>query len=286
MELHSTEQINTRSNFWEDEYKQRDWWRRKLLHGCTAREYLQLTGGVSRLEVVIRQTPAGMVRPDPNEPVNPLLSDLDLGERNLEPYYRPGSVELALRIVPDPKTHFSGYYISAEALLASTFSNDEFHIFTCECGSPECAGIKSGVDVVHEDGLVVWRMRGISPRRVVVFDSPQYRGEILEKIRAGLIAHRELGADACFNERRETEGIERLWRRASERKSSGDYPENRLPLTPHKDLRELIFLVGLEPSESFEDFKKKVIQQIQSKGFFKVDGADGSFIVPPKPPTP
>ena len=85
MELHSTEQINTRSNFWEDEYKQRDWWRRKLLHGCTAREYLQLTGGVSRLEVVIRQTPAGMVRPDPNEPVNPLLSDLDLGERNLEP---------------------------------------------------------------------------------------------------------------------------------------------------------------------------------------------------------
>ena len=272
--------MNTRSDFWEDEYKQRDWWRRNLLHGRTAREYLRLTGGVSRLEVVIRRTPAVMVRPDPNEPVNPLLADLDWEEKNLEPYYQPGSVELALRIVPDPKTYFSGYYISAEALLASTFSNDEFHIFTCECGSPECAGIKSGVDVVHEDGLVVWRMRGISPRRAVVFDSQQYRGEVLEKIRAALTAHQELGADAWFNGRRKTEGVERLWRRAWERKSSGDYPKNQLPLTPPKDSRKLLVLIGQEPDESWTDFKAKVIQQFKDKGILKPD--DGNFNAPPK----
>ena len=221
MELHSTERIHIRSNFWEGEYKQRDWWRRKLLHNRTARDYLRLTGGVSRLEVVIRRTPARMVHPDPNEPVNPLLEGLNREERNTEPCYQPGSVELGLRIAPDPNTHFSGYHISAEALMASTWLNDEFYIFTCECGSPECAGIKSGVDVVHEGGLVVWRIRGIRPRRVVVFDSQQYCREILEKIRAGLAAYRELGSDAWFNGRRETAGIERVWRKAWERKSSG-----------------------------------------------------------------
>ena len=59
---------------------------------------------------------------------------------------------------------------------------------------------------------------------------------------------------------------------------------------PPKGSRKLVFLVGMEPDESFEDFKAKVIQQLKAKNILNPDGSsnlnsDGSFIVPSKSTT-
>ena len=48
-----------------------------------------------------------------------------------------------------------------------------------------------------------------------------------------------------------------------------------------------VILVGMEPNESFEAFKARVIQQLKEAGVLKADGtsnlkSDGAFIQPPK----
>lgn len=49
--------------------------------------------------------------------------------------------------------------VDLEALGRSFFEPGEHGIFTCGCGSPECAYIVEGVCVTHEPGTIRWRMR-------------------------------------------------------------------------------------------------------------------------------
>jgi len=74
-----------------------------------------------------------------------------------------------------------GYVIDVVFLLNSVCSNDEFWIFTCDCGDPGCASIEKGVTVVSQDKYVVWKNYSLKPRRVYLFDEIQYRIEIMTK---------------------------------------------------------------------------------------------------------
>jgi len=179
----------------EHELKSSEWWRRKLSHGRTARDCLRLVGGCkSRLEVSVKQTLAGTPLPPVQEtPEELLLRAMFKEEPPMTATH--DAIELALSVDPDPRTSLGGF-ISITALLESTHLNGESYIFTCSCGYPECTGIDAGVNVIHEDGLVVWRMRGSHPRRLLVFDQEQYRLEILTKVRQALDLHRTMKPDA------------------------------------------------------------------------------------------
>lgn len=196
----------------EREFKRGEPWRRVLLRGKAARDYFRLVGGrLSKLELTVRHHPPGK---RPEKPVaeldyvNLLLegSVECLTEEEPPPFL--GTVWLDLRV--DTLTpELEGHTISMGSLVRSSTDSDEFSILTCDCGSPECAGIWRGIEVVHEDGLVVWRVRGIRPRRVVVFDRGQYRQEILSKVRAALALHKELGEKAQLGAGDRRESVER-----------------------------------------------------------------------------
>ena len=49
--------------------------------------------------------------------------------------------------------------VNLEALGRSLYEPGEHPIFTCGCGTPECAYIVEGVCVTHEPGTIRWRMR-------------------------------------------------------------------------------------------------------------------------------
>ena len=188
----------------ERELRAGDWWRRQLLHRRTARDYLRLVGGgTSTVEVLVRHDPPGMRQPEPMEPA---MQEI-FGKPDDTPYFFVGSVELGLRMDPDPRTRLN-CIISICRLLESTHHHDEFYIFTCSCGTPMCSDIWAGVDVAHEDGLLVWRMRGNKPRRVLVFDHDQYRHEIFTKVRSVLALHKAMGPAALIGAGESRERIE------------------------------------------------------------------------------
>jgi hypothetical protein len=210
-----------------EEYKSRGWWRRHLLHGQSARDCLRLVGGhPSKLVLTLKPDPPEMRVPVPWDPdpsgevpldpepawedpfdpklyggeclvPEPPVLDLELvEEKHTSPFFSPGALWVRLQIDPDPRTRTDHASICLESLLASTWLNDEFYIFNCDCGSPGCAGINAGVNVVHEDGLVVWAMRGSKPRRIVVFDHAQYRWEIFTQVRTALSLLKALGPES------------------------------------------------------------------------------------------
>ncbi len=185
----------------EREFKRGEPWRRVLLRGRTARQYLKLVGGrLSKLEVRVKHEPPG---PWPKrkfgESADEKLLREIFGEGSDEdhetPY--PGSVTLALS-VDTLGRQLEGYPISISDLVQSAEENDEHDILTCTCGYGGCSGIWRGIETVHEDGLVVWRVRGVAPRRVGGFECEQYRQEILSNVRAALALHKELGEKASL----------------------------------------------------------------------------------------
>ena len=189
-----------------------DYWRRKLLGGRTARDFLRLAGGrLSKLAVGVRHEPPGpwSKRKFGESAEEKLMREI-FGEGSDEdhetPY--PGSVTLALS-VDTLGRQLEGYAISISHLVQSAKENDEHEILTCTCGHGGCSGIWRGIETVHEDGLVVWRVRGVAPRRVVVFQREQYRQEILAKVRAALALHKELGEKASLGAGDHREFVER-----------------------------------------------------------------------------
>ena len=172
------------------EWKAAAWWRRTLLRGRTARDCLRLVGGrPSKLKVLIQQKPPG------NRPPKPCEAKGRMAEK--PPDYSAGSLELALRMEPSPRTHLRGQ-ICMEALVVSTHRSDRFFLFLWPGGIARYAGIPGFVEVVHEDGLVVWRLLGSTPRRLLVFEHDQYREEILTKVRRALALHRKMRPGAIL----------------------------------------------------------------------------------------
>jgi hypothetical protein len=169
-------------------------WRRRLLRGRSARELLQLTGGRT--------------------------ATLTLHIHNHPPEWRQCSTTMVLRkgklqIIRPPRNewvHWKGWVylrvsvdtltpsefrndVAIANLVSSAISDDEHFILLCECNSRGCG---YGVNVVHEDGLVAWLVRGISPRRIVVFDREQYRNEIYSKVREALGLYKAMLPEAIF----------------------------------------------------------------------------------------
>jgi hypothetical protein len=193
----------------------RDYWHRKLLGGRTARDCLRLVGGrVSKLELRVEHQPPGEwpeeERRDSAE--EKLLQEI-FGVR--EPGQFSGSVVIRLSVDRLPP-HTSRRSICLSALVRSTTESDEHFIFSCSCGVASCAGIYRGVETVHEDGLVVWRVRGIWPKRLVVFEREQYRSEVLTKVREALALYKGMGSEANLGASDRAEVVEGALYRAGE----------------------------------------------------------------------
>ena len=69
-------------------------------------------------------------------------------------------------------------------LFGSTKYSDEYFIFTCGCGIPECAGIYRGVIVVHDDSKILWKIFFKDDTyKIYIFNKAQYINEIVTKIK-------------------------------------------------------------------------------------------------------
>ncbi|MBF0594984.1 MAG: hypothetical protein HQL22_08440 [Candidatus Omnitrophica bacterium] len=69
------------------------------------------------------------------------------------------------------------------ALIGSCGISDEYWMLTCSCGEPGCAGIELPFTVVHDKGLTLWRGYYLRPRKVFLFETKQYREEIIGKMK-------------------------------------------------------------------------------------------------------
>lgn len=151
-------------------------WNAILLRGKSMADYLRLVKGkVSRMEVVL-----DLSRIDKGAP------DDEVGEGGVLLYGLNTVPQLMVDDRPLPLVA-----INVAELLRSTKSSDQHWILTCDCGVPECGGIDHGVDVIHDQGLVLWRGYGLRPRRIFIFDRVQYRDAILKGAREFIELYRK-----------------------------------------------------------------------------------------------
>lgn len=153
----------------ERELKATHEWTTHLLRGKTARYYLALRQGkISTLSLSASDAP----------------SELDPRVQNWTVRLRVDDEE--------PKAPA----IDLAALARSCRANNEYWIFTCDCGEPGCARIERPVAVARQDGFTVWLAHGIRPARVWVFESNQYASVIETMLRSVVKQVREAGSDA------------------------------------------------------------------------------------------
>jgi hypothetical protein len=175
-----------------------------MAHKRTAADYLRLLGGkVSQLELDVVTENPGVIPPTKPGEMSPeellllqIISENSRCETESETFF-PGSITLSVRADRLPPRS-PGWPVCINALAQSATASCELYIFTCTCGVPGCAGIWRGVEVLHEHALVVWLVRSLPPRRVVVFDRDQYCREILTKVTQALESHKAMGPDAYF----------------------------------------------------------------------------------------
>jgi len=132
-------------------------WRNHLLLGVAATEWLARAGGVSTFGIDLKDG-------CPRVKVGGHVLTLPLGNG---------------RFIENP-------LVDPIELCRSVMTDDECWIFTCGCGEPGCAGIWSGILVVHSGPYTIW----ISPERpelpLGVFPKWRYRRTILATIKAML----------------------------------------------------------------------------------------------------
>jgi hypothetical protein len=80
---------------------------------------------------------------------------------------------------------FENYAADLAALIRSVESNGEFFIITCWCGISECAGIKLGVKVRHENRVTYWQVQQPEPKRIFVFEHAAYEQAIRAVVKQG-----------------------------------------------------------------------------------------------------
>jgi hypothetical protein len=134
-----------------------DEWQNILLKGKTPQYFLRLKKGLmNKIEINVIYSP------------------------EFQKHNQKGMLSLSMLI--DGKELYKAA-IDLENLIRSCVCNDELEIFTCTCGEPGCADIDRGVIVAHKDDLTVWKVYGISPRKIIVFNRKHYTEEILMKTR-------------------------------------------------------------------------------------------------------
>jgi len=162
-------------------------WNAILLKRKTVDAFLRLTSGrINRLELRIELADYR----DPGTLVDKCLVEEQLKKPELPRNKKYWSV----RVVVDNRD-LRTHVLDLQALVASTHRNDEHYIFTCDCGVPKCAGIERGVTVVSDGGITVWKGYGLRPRRVFLFNTQQYREEVLRVARDFVRCFKSQSAD-------------------------------------------------------------------------------------------
>jgi len=131
-------------------------WKRHLLGGVAAREWLARAGHLATLQ--IRAVEGGWP-----------YAVVDGGPLRLVKRHRWST--------DDPP-------VDPGALCRSVTTDDECWIFTCECSDRYCGGIHSGILVAHDQGLVVWRSPEFPEVPLAVFGQQPYREAALAAMAA------------------------------------------------------------------------------------------------------
>jgi hypothetical protein len=71
---------------------------------------------------------------------------------------KPARPLLAPVVCIDSRSMLDRFTLDVRELVASTGRNGEFWLFTCGCGTPECAGIYHPVELLHAPDDVIWRV--------------------------------------------------------------------------------------------------------------------------------
>lgn len=118
------------------------------------------------------------------------------------------------QILVDGLPFHADYTVDIFEATASCRKEGEFFIFTCGCGVPGCAGIYQGVEVLHNDHLIFWKVLNplidqnrqsekveMNVKDEFVFSKTQYTEAIskgLEEIKESLLKDKELDIDPAI----------------------------------------------------------------------------------------
>jgi len=56
------------------------------------------------------------------------------------------------------KPYGDGDIVMADLLLESMEKEGTYFIFSCCCGMPDCSGWEKGIEVIHEENIIVWNL--------------------------------------------------------------------------------------------------------------------------------
>jgi hypothetical protein len=129
-------------------------WKRHMLGGVEAREWLARAGHLSGLRIRVE-------------------GGWPYAEVDGEPIRFPKGEWLRRDNPP----------VDPGELCRSVAANDECWLFTCECSEPACGAIDSGILVAHDQGLVVWRCPEFPEVPLAVFDQRAYRKAALTAVK-------------------------------------------------------------------------------------------------------
>jgi hypothetical protein len=167
-------------------------WHSLLLRGKTVQDIAHLVKGkISRLELNI-----SVVKPGDTLPA--MTPDEFILRHMLGAPVDGVATESSLSVtIMVNGEKVSGHAIDLVALARSCFRDDEFYIFSCDCGEPGCARINKGVIVVTEEKLTVWKAYSILPCHVFVFDHRQYTEEIIATLRQFVSLYKSVPAETA-----------------------------------------------------------------------------------------
>jgi hypothetical protein len=93
-------------------------------------------------------------------------------------------VWVELLVDDTPLLNFQHNAVDLQLLVSSQYSPGDYFIITCTCGFPGCAGIDAPVVVTHDNTIIRWVVKSISPVKTYHFDPEQYRKAIERGIKA------------------------------------------------------------------------------------------------------
>ncbi|WP_298508364.1 hypothetical protein [uncultured Kordia sp.] len=88
-----------------------------------------------------------------------------------------GSLEIR---ISTEKPYEESDIVMADLLLESMEKEGTYFIFSCCCGMPDCSGWNQGIEVKHEENIIVWNV--LDHNKTFRFDRKRMESDIAEAI--------------------------------------------------------------------------------------------------------
>ncbi|WP_046756408.1 hypothetical protein [Kordia jejudonensis] len=92
-----------------------------------------------------------------------------------EDIWMEGKLEIR---VNSGRVYEEGDMVDANLLLESIEKAGTYFLFSCLCGSPQCSGWEQGVEVIHEEDIIVWNL--LDHDKIYRFDRKSIEGDLKE----------------------------------------------------------------------------------------------------------